>query len=121
MPGWLKASFTTLGQATGGVALFAAGAVLYAHKIALSMATLGNVLAKNVLLPGVVLLTMRLLHVAPEQIGVTVVALAIPSSVAPAIFAVHYRVAEKEIASTVFFSTVLSLLTITAFISLTGL
>ena len=121
LPSWLKGSFTTLGQATGGVALFAAGAVLYAHKIALSAATVVSVVAKNILLPGAVLLAMRLFHAPADQVGLTVVALAIPSSVAPVIFAVHYRVAEREIASTVFFSTLLSLLTLTAFIGLTGL
>lgn len=120
MPDWLKGSFTTLGQATGGVALFAVGAVLYAQKVIVSLPVVVNVVAKNLVLPGVILVAMLALAVPAVERGITTVTLAIPSGSIPVIFAVQYQAAEKEMASSLFFSTILSVLTMGMFIWLTG-
>lgn len=120
MPSWLKGSFTTLGQATGGVALFAVGAVLYAQRVGFSVPILVNVIAKNLLVPGLVLVAMLLCGVSGDERALTAITLAIPTASIPVIFAVQYRVAEKEMASTLFFSTVASVATMGAFLWLTG-
>lgn len=120
MPTWLKGSFTTLGQATGGVALFAVGAVLYAQRVGISVPIVVNVVAKNLLVPGLVLLAMILFGVSGDERALTTITLAIPTASIPVIFAVQYRVAVKEMASTLFFSTVASVATMAGFIWLTG-
>lgn len=120
MPTWLKSSFTTLGQATGGVALFAVGAVLFAQRVVISRAVVVNVIAKNLLVPGLVLLAMVLLGASASTRALTAITLAIPTASIPVIFAVQYRVAEKEMSSTLFFSTITSVLTMAGFIWLTA-
>ena len=116
----LKGSFTLLGQATGGVSLFAVGAVLYAQKVSISLPVLVNVFCKNIVLPGVILGIMMLLSVSSLDKSIISVTLAIPTASIAVIFAVEYRVAQQEMASTLFISTILSVLTMGGFIWFTG-
>lgn len=116
MPHNLKGSFTLLGQATGGVALFAVGAVLYSQKISISLPVIVNVLAKNILIPGAVLLAMIALALPEVERGLVAVTIAIPTASIAVIFAVEYKTGEKEMASTLFWSTILSVFTMGGFI-----
>lgn len=120
MPKMLKGSFLLLGQATGGVALFAVGAVLYSQKVSVSLPVVVNVLAKNIALPAIILLAMIALAVPGAERGITTVTLAIPTASIAVIFAVDYKCGEKEMASTLFFSTILSIITMGGFIWITG-
>lgn len=119
MPRVLKGSFLLLGQATGGVALFAVGAVLYAQRVSVSLPVVVNVIAKNIVLPGVTLLAMIWLAVPGAERGLVAVTLAIPTASIAVIFAVEYGTGQQEMASTLFWSTILSVFTMGSFIWLT--
>lgn len=120
MPKFLKGAFMLLGQATGGVALFAVGAVLFAQKVSVSREVIINVLSKNIVLPAIVLCAMFLLGLPSVDNGLVSVTLAIPTASIAVIFAVEYKTAEQEMASTLFWSTILSVITMGGFIWITG-
>lgn len=120
MPKFLKGSFMLLGQATGGVALFAVGAVLFAQKVSVSREVIVNVLSKNIVLPAIILGAMFLLGLPAADNGLVSVTLAIPTASIAVIFAVEYKTAEQEMASTLFWSTILSVITMGGFIWITG-
>ena len=119
MPKFLKGSFMLLGQATGGVALFAVGAVLFAQKVSVSREVIINVLSKNIVLPAIILCAMFLLGLPAADNGLVSVTLAIPTASIAVIFAVEYKTAEQEMASTLFWSTILSVITMGGFIWIT--
>lgn len=120
MPKFLKGSFMLLGQATGGVALFAVGAVLFAQKVSVSREVIVNVLSKNIILPAIILCAMFFLGLPAVDNGLVSVTLAIPTASIAVIFAVEYKTAEQEMASTLFWSTILSVVTMGGFIWITG-
>ena len=120
MPKMLKGSFLLLGQSTGGVSLFAVGVVLFSEKVSLSIPVLVNVLCKNVLLPAAILAAMAAVAAPAADRGLVAVTLAIPTASVAVIFAVEYRCGEQEMASTLFFSTLLSVVTMGAFIWIAG-
>lgn len=120
MPKFLKGSFILLGQSTGGVALFAVGAVLYAQKISVSVPVIINVLSKNIVLPLVILAMMIALSIPHVERSLVSVTLAIPTASIAVIFAVEYKTGEQEMASTLFWSTILSVITMGGFIWLTS-
>lgn len=120
MPTFLKGSFILLGQATGGVALFAVGAVLYAQKVSFSVPVIINVMSKNILLPLIILMAMMVLTLPDVERSLVSVTLAIPTASIAVIFAVEYKTGEQEMASTLFWSTILSVLTMGGFIWFTG-
>jgi malonate transporter and related proteins len=109
-----------LGHATGGVALFASGIVLYSRGVILTRAVGISVLARNVVVPALTWGFMYLLGADPAKIREAVLTLAIPTASLAVIFAVQYQTAEREMASTLFFSTILSVVTMAAFIWLTA-
>ena len=116
IPKNIKGSFTLLGQATGGVALFAVGAILYSQKVSVSLPVVINVILKNIVLPAVVLVSMIMLAIPTAERGLVGVTLAIPSASIAVIFSVQFHVGEKEMASTLFWSTILSVITMGGFI-----
>ncbi|HGM9948378.1 MULTISPECIES: AEC family transporter [unclassified Providencia] len=120
MPTFLKGSFILLGQATGGVALFAVGVVLYAQKVSLSLPVIINVISKNILLPLIILVIMITLSVPHVERSLVSVTLAIPTASIAVIFAVEYKTGEQEMASTLFWSTILSVITMGGIIWFTG-
>lgn len=120
MPKALKGSFFLLGQSTGGVALFAVGVVLFSQKVSVSVPVVINVLCKNLLLPGIVLGAMILMAIPAVERGLVAVTLAIPTASIAVIFAVEYKCGEQEMASTLFWSTILSVITMGAFIWITA-
>lgn len=116
MPQLLEGSFTMLGQATTGVAMFAAGIILFSRQLSVSVPVIVNVVCKNIVFPAVVLAVMIWFAVPAPERGLVTLSLAIPSAVITVIFAIEYKVGEKEMASTLFFSTILSVLTMGGFI-----
>ena len=119
LPKSLHLSMTLLGQATGGVALFASGIILFYQKIALNLPVITSVVFRNIIVPlalwGILLLT-GLPHELLEE---SVITMAIPVASIVIILAVEYHIAEKEMASTLFVSTVISFITIAGFMLLT--
>lgn len=120
LPRSLKGSFTLLGQSTGGVALFAVGIVLFSQKVSVSLPVIVNVISKNLLLPGIILALMLVFGVPATERGLVSVTLAIPTASIAVIFAVEYKCGTQEMASTLFWSTLLSILTMGMFIWVTA-
>lgn len=121
LPTPLMKSFDLLGAATAGVALFSSGITLYSQRVMLNLPIAVSTLSRNILIPAVVwAAVMPLGVISDSQVKEAVIALAIPSAVVCVILAVQFRAAEREIASTIFWSTILSLPTVGLFIWLLG-
>lgn len=119
-PPQIEESLTLLGKATGGVALFASGIVLFSRRVAVSLPVVVSVAARNLAIPAVVWGGMVALGMAPAVTREAVLTLAIPTASICVILVVQYQAAEQEMASTLFFSTILSVVTMGGFIWLTA-
>jgi predicted permease len=121
IPAPLDKSFALLGQATGGLALFAAGIVLFSRKIQISMACIVSVISRNLLIPGAVLLALWVIHFPIDQLRMIVLSMAIPTGPIVIIIAMQYKQGEQEMASTMGLSMLASIVTMGGFIWLTNL
>jgi predicted permease len=119
LPKVLHSSLMLLGQATGGVALFASGATLFAQKVSLAGTVWLNVAARNLAIPGAVWALMALAGAGGQSTALVVTTLAIPSGSIATILAIQFKVAARETASTLFVSTVGSIATMALFLWLT--
>lgn len=119
-PAEITDSLNLLGRATGGVALFASGIVLFSRRVSISFPVVLAVAARNLIIPGVMLAGLMLLGAAPDLTRESVLTLAIPTASIAVILAVQYQTAEQEMASILFFSTILSVFTMGMFIWLTN-
>jgi len=111
----LRQSFLLLGNTTGGVALFGCGIYLYSIRITVGTEAALLVAGRNIIVPAASLVAMLLLSFEANAVREIVVTLALPVVVVGLALAVRYGVAEQQMASILFFSTVLSFLTIAAF------
>lgn len=116
LTGPLLDSFTLLGKATGGVALFASGIILFAQKVTISWPVIINTLSKNIILPAVIGIIMYFCGATFTMQHLVVITLSIPTASIVVILAVQYKVAEQEMASTLFVSTLLSIISMGIFI-----
>lgn len=116
MPSNITGSFELLGKGAGGLAIFATGIVLFTRKILFSRIIAMNVLSKNVLFPCVIWLLM-ILAGAPSQLQrIVVLTLAIPTATMPTSLGIQFNIHESEMASTQFWSTICSFVTLSAFL-----
>ena len=115
----LDSSLKLLGSTTGGVALFASGIILYAQRVTLSWDVIAIVAARNVIVPGVLWAVLAAVGVSHMVLREAVLTSAIPVASIVVILAVQYKQAQREMASSLFLSNVLSILTMGAFIALT--
>ncbi|MGQ3674903.1 AEC family transporter [Xanthobacter sp. TB0139] len=111
MPHLLEGSFTLLGHATSGVALFAVGVALYDQNVSLSWPVIINVFCRNLLIPVLLLGLMGLCGVPDAERALAMMTLALPTAAIVVIFALEAKCAAQEMASTLFVSTVLSVVT----------
>lgn len=116
MPTQLTSTFDLLGKGAGGVAIFAASIVLGTRHLSFNKTIFGTVLLKNIAFPLVVLLIMWIAGTPAVLRRLVVIALAIPTATMPSTLAIHFGVNEKELASTQFWSTAFSLVTLSAFV-----
>lgn len=119
-PPLLIHSLSLLGQASGGVALFASGIILASSSITLSKPVLTWVALKNVAQPALVLVTLRWLAYHNPVLREAVLTTAIPTMPIVIMLATQHQTAQAEAASAVFLSSVSSLITMGAFIALTS-
>jgi hypothetical protein len=112
-------SLSLLGQASGGVALFACGIVLASGKIKVTRQILFFVFLKNVIQPALVFGGLRWLGYGGPVVSEAVLTTAIPTMPIVIMFALQYRIAQAEAASAVFFSVMGSVVTMAVFIGLT--
>lgn len=116
MPEQLTGSFELLGKGAGGLAIFATGIVLYTRKILVNVPIVLTVLGKNVIFPLVILLIMMAAGAGSELQRMVVLTLAIPTATMPTSLAIQFNVHEAELASTQFWSTVCSFVTLAVFL-----
>jgi malonate transporter and related proteins len=100
--------------------LFASGIVLFSRRVTISLPTGISVLIRNIIVPAAAWALLLAARVAPETTREAVLTLAMPTASLGVILAVQYETAEQEMASTLFFSTILSVVTMGAFIWLTA-
>ncbi|MCQ8241211.1 AEC family transporter [Rhizosaccharibacter radicis] len=120
MPHALLPNFTLLGQATGGVALFAAGVILFLNRPSLDRAVVASVLARNVLVPCAVWGVALGAGVGQAVLREAVVTMSMPTASMVVILASRVDRGQREASSVLFFSTVLSVATMAVFIVATG-
>jgi hypothetical protein len=119
MPQVIVHSLSLLGQASGGVALFACGIVLASGKIKLNRYVWFFVFLKNIVQPALVLGGLRWFGYGNPIISEAALTTAIPAMPIVIMFALQYRVAQAEAASAVFLSVMGSVVTMGVFIALT--
>jgi malonate transporter len=120
IPELMVHSLSLLGNASGGVALFASGIVLATGKIKVNSHVLFLVFLKNILQPALVLGGLRWVGYGEPTVSEAVLATAIPTMPIVIMFALQYRVAQEEAASAVFLSVIGSIVTMGIFIALTS-
>ena len=119
VPTPLDKSLALLGAATGGLALFAAGIVLYAKKMAITPAVIVSVVARNLLIPAACLLVLKLIAFPIAELREVVLTMAIPTGSIAIIVAMNFKRGEQEMASTMALSVITSIITMGGFIWLT--
>jgi malonate transporter and related proteins len=119
-PASIEESLQLLGNATGGVALFASGIVLFSFHVAFNRTVGASVVGRNVAIPAAIWGLMLFIGLDREITREAVLTLAIPTASIAVILAVQYKAAEQEMASILFFSTILSVITMGGFIWLTA-
>jgi malonate transporter len=108
-----------LGQASGGVALFASGIMLAAYKIEIDLTALSLALLKNIVQPALVLVGLLSLGYGAPIVPEAVLTTAIPVMPIVIVLAVQYHVREARASSALFFSVIGSMFTMGIFIALT--
>jgi malonate transporter and related proteins len=119
IPSLLGHSLSLLGQASGGVALFASGVMLAAHKIKFDRIVLLLVALKNVIQPALVLGGFLWLGYGQPIRAEAVLTTAIPTMPIVIALAVKYDVFEARSSSSLFLSVIGSIFTMAVFIALT--
>ena len=108
-----------LSHASGGVAIFASGIMLAAHKIKIDWIVSLLALLKNVVQPALVLGGLLWLGYGGPVVAKAVLTTAIPAMPIVIMLALQYRIAQAEAASAVFLSVMGSIVTMGIFIALT--
>jgi malonate transporter and related proteins len=119
IPQLIVHAFSLLGQASGGVALFACGIVLAAGKIKINGPVLFFVFLKNIVQPTLLLVGLRWIGYGNPTVSEAVLTTAIPAMPIVIMFALQYGIARAEAASAVFLSVMGSVVTMGIFIALT--
>jgi malonate transporter len=120
IPQLLVSPLFMLGNASGGVALFASGIVLASSKVIINGRVLFFVLLKNIVQPALVLSGLQWLGYHNPIVREAVLTTAIPAMPIVIMLALKYRVAEAAAASAVFLSVIGSFITMGIFIALTS-
>ena len=119
IPRLIVHSLLMLGQASGGVAMFASGIVLASTKIKINRRVLFFVFVKNVVEPALVLGGLWFLGYRNPIVSEAVLTTAIPAMPIVIMLALRYRLPEAEAASAVFLSVIGSVITMGFFIAVT--
>lgn len=109
-----------LGSAATPGALFAIGATLAGTRLARPTVAFGLSVVKLALHPLAVLLAASLIGASGYPVKVAVAAAALPTAGNVYLLAEHYRIAPERVSSTIFLSTLLSILSIPVVLTLIG-
>jgi malonate transporter len=102
---YVAATLAPLAAAASGVAIFASGLVLAAHRVRLSPLVLIGSLVVLALQPALFFLAMKIGGLSGTIASATVVASAFPNATVAILFAQQYRTAEAETASVMLVTT----------------
>jgi malonate transporter and related proteins len=119
LPSVVVKAMDLLGSATAGVAFFATGIVLFAQRVTVTRFVAGAVIARSIIVPAALWGILALLGMAQRDLRLAVLTLALPAPVLAVTFAVQYKQGQREMASMVLFSCLLSFVTLAGFIALT--
>ena len=117
LPDFLRATIVSVSNCTTAVSMIIIGGILaeISPRTVVTKSVLYFSFIRLAFIPGVVLIALRLLHVEPLLIGVSVLLSAMPAGSTTAILAAKYG-GDAEFASrAIFVSTILSLITIPIF------
>jgi predicted permease len=120
LPDFAQGSFTLIGEATTGVALFALGLLLSGQKLRIGKATIFNVVLKNIAQPALMWLLALALEMSGEPMRVMILCGALPTAPMTAMFAIKFHTGTDETDATILVSTVLSLVTVGVIIAMTA-
>jgi malonate transporter len=118
IPIYLDKSFTILGDATEGTALFVTGLIVSAQRFSLKWGVGWAVLGKNVIQPALSLAVALLLGIPMEQTRYVVLLSAIPSGFFGILFGKGFDATPEVASSSLIASTVLSIFTLAGWIIL---
>jgi malonate transporter len=118
IPIYLDKSFTILGDATEGTALFVTGLIVSAQRFSLNWGVGWAVLGKNVIQPALSLAVSLLLGIPMEQTRYVVLLSAIPSGFFGILFGKGFDATPEVASSSLIASTVLSIFTLAGWIIL---
>ncbi|MEZ5873987.1 MAG: AEC family transporter [Hyphomicrobiales bacterium] len=118
VPDVIQSSLALLGHASAGVALFVSGIIIAGYRVMVNGPVLFLVFIKNILQPALVLGSMLWLGYTQPLLGEAVLTAALPAVVLSVMLSVEYKVATREMASTLFISMLGSIATISVFILL---
>lgn len=118
LPAPAQKSFSLIGDATSGVALFAMGLMLNGQKLRIGAAVALNTVLKNLAQPTVMWLLALLLGVTGANRREMILLGALPTASMTAMFAAQYEVYTEESDATILLSTVLSIATLGLVIAL---
>lgn len=116
IPNDLRTSLSLLSNTTAGVGLFTCGIILYCHRITFNLAIGASVLARNLIVPLITVLCVRVFSVGLEETRAAIITIAMPTATISMVLAVQYKIAEQEMGSVLFFSMLFSLVSISGII-----
>jgi predicted permease len=116
IPAEIRNALQLLGGATGGVALFSSGIILFSYHVAFNSTVFLSVIVKNIVIPVAILGVGLWMGVDHQTLKMSVMTIAIPTAAICVIIAVEYETCQKEMASILFFSTLVSIVTIGCFL-----
>lgn len=114
LPMVVASSFELIGSTTSGVAVFAVGLVLAAHRVSLSRAVLLGTLGRIIVQSAVLFALLHLLHVESPFAREALVCCSFPLATVVVLFAARYKSSEAESASMLLFSTLALAVTVPA-------
>lgn len=114
LPMVAASSFELIGSTTSGVAVFAVGLVLAAHRVSLSRAVLLGTLGRIIVQSAVLFALLHLLHVVSPFAREALVCCSFPLATVVVLFAARYKSSEAESASMLLFSTLALAVTVPA-------
>lgn len=116
IPEEIRNALQLLGGTTGGVALFSSGIILFSYHATFNSTVFFSVIVKNIIIPVAILGVGLLMGVDQQTLKMSVMTIAIPTAAICVIIAVEYNTCQQEMASILFVSTLVSIVTMGGFL-----
>lgn len=120
LPAIFSATFNELGKAAAGGGLFSIGLILYFNKPSFSKAVWGNVFMTEVVVPLSLFAALVISGQAKQFVDQTTLTFMISQMIFPSIFAQQYGEGQREMASSIFLTTILSFFVIAIYMTVRG-